>query len=208
MVKMTVTHDCLLEGMDFEIEQAIKQKLTINNPAYLSAKKYGRWIGKKLKPTLIYYDIVPNGIRFPRGFANQAILLCRSMGISDVKMIDKRRKLPEISFSFNGELRPYQQTAVEKTAHRSFGVLEAGTGSGKTVMALKIIAIRKQPTLVIVHSKELLLQWQQRATQFLSFKTGLIGDGNFSLAPLTIAIVNTARKRRLPSPSSTLQENG
>ncbi len=195
MAIMTVSHDCLLEKIDFSLERAIKEKLTINNPAYLSAKKYGRWIGKKLKPTLTYYDIVPNGIRFPRGFANQAILLCRSMGISDVEMVDKRRKLPEVSFNFNGKLRPYQQTAVKKTAHRSFGVLEAGTGSGKTVMALKIIASRKQPTLVIVHSKELLLQWQQRASQFLSFETGLLGDGHFSIAPLTIGIVNTARKR-------------
>ncbi|PIE58783.1 MAG: helicase [Desulfobulbus propionicus] len=195
MPTMTVSHDCLLEDISFELESAIKARLTINNPAYHNAKKYGRWIGKKLKPTLSYYETVPKGIRFPRGFANQAYLLCRTIEQTAVEIIDKRRLLDTIEFRFNGVLRPYQQKAVDEATKKSFGVLEAGTGSGKTVMALKILATRKQPTLVIVHSKELVLQWQQRAQQFLSFETGVIGNGHFTLAPLTIAIVNTARKR-------------
>lgn len=195
MSVLTVSHDCLLTEIDFQFEKALKERLTIDNPEYLSAKKYGRWIGKKLKPTLKYYEIVPNGIRFPRGFANQAVLLGRELGRGDPQIVDDRRLLDEVDFEFLGDLRPYQAEAVQLVLKRSFGVLEAGTGSGKTVMALNIIAARKQPTIVIVHTKELFYQWRDRAEQFLGCEVGLVGDGKFSVKPFTVAIVNTARKR-------------
>ena len=192
---LTVSSDCLLKGIDFTFEQEIKKQLTIDNPQYLAAKKYGRWIGKKLKPHLEYYDSVPGGLKFPRGFSNQAVLLCRELLGEDPEIIDERRVLDEIELEFCGSLRPYQQEAVDKATPKSFGVIEAGTGSGKTVMALALIAKRRQPTIVIVHTKELLYQWQDRVSQFLGIEAGLIGDGHFDIAPVTIAIVNTARKR-------------
>lgn len=192
---MTVAADCLLDGIPLELEQQLKEKLTIDNPQYLAAKKYGRWIGKKLKPTLKYYEPVPRGLRFPRGFSNQAVLLCRKYTGEDPEIIDERRKLDPIDIDFSGQLRPYQETAVGLTVKRSFGVLEAGTGSGKTVMALAVIAARKQPTLIVVHIKELLYQWQERAAEFLNYDVGLIGDGNYTLRPITVGIVNTVRKK-------------
>ncbi|WP_240910101.1 DEAD/DEAH box helicase [Desulfopila sp. IMCC35008] len=194
-MKMTVAADCLLEGIELDLEQELKKMLTIDNPQYLSAKKYGRWIGKKLKPTLKYYEPVVGGLRFPRGFSNQAVLLCREFTDSDPEIIDKRRKLAELDIPFKGELRPYQRVALDLTVKRSFGVLEAGTGSGKTVMALAAIAARRQPTLVVVHTKELLYQWRERAAEFLDCETGLIGDGHFEVKPFTVGIVNTVRKR-------------
>ncbi|SHO48599.1 DEAD/DEAH box helicase [Desulfopila aestuarii] len=195
MPTLTVTSDCLLSDIDFALEEELKKQLTIDNPQYLAAKKYGRWIGKKLKPTLKYYVPVPRGLRFPRGFSNQAIRICRELTGESPEIVDNRRLLPEVDFPFSGELRPYQQEAVELIEKRSFGVLEAGTGSGKTVMALAAIARRRQPTLVVVHTKELLYQWQERAATFLNSEVGLIGDGHFVIRPFTVAIVNTARKR-------------
>ena len=194
---LTVTSDCLLSEIDLSFEQELKKRLTIDNPQYLAAKKYGRWIGKKLKPQLKYYDPVPGGVKFPRGFSNQAVLLCRELLGKDPEIIDNRRLLAELDFSFCGSLRPYQQEAVDKAGHRSFGVIEAGTGSGKTVMALALLAKRRQPTIVIVHTKELLYQWKERVSQFMGIEAGLVGDGHFEIEPVTIAIVNTARKRVL-----------
>lgn len=192
---LTVASDCLLTGIDISLEKKFKERLTITNPQYTAAKKYGRWIGKKLKPELKYYDPVPTGLRFPRGFSNQAVLLCRSHLEEDPEIIDERQLLPEIDLQFVGELRPYQQEAVLAASTKSFGVIEAGTGSGKTVMALALVASRQQPTLVVVHTKELLHQWKERAQQFLGVEVGQVGDGKFSLEPITIAIVNSARKK-------------
>ncbi len=195
MSRLTVAADCLLEDIPFALEKAVKARLTIDNPKYISAKKYGRWIGKTLKPKLKYYEQVPNGLRFPRGFANQAVLLCREFLRETPKIKDKRLLLDEEEFVFAGVLRPYQEAALLAAEKRSFGVLEAGTGSGKTVMALAIIAARKQPTLIVVHTKELLYQWQARIKDFLHYSAGLVGDGHFDIQTITVAIVNTARKR-------------
>ena len=192
---LTVSSDCLLTGISFDFEIEVKRQLTIDNPQYKAAKKYGRWIGKKLKPQLKYYEPVVQGLRFPRGFANQAVLMCREYYGKDPEIIDKRRTLPEIELSFAGQLRPYQQLAVDDALRKSFGVIESGTGSGKTVMGLALIAARKQPTLIVVHTKELLHQWKERAEQFLGCDVGLIGDGKFSIEPLTVSIVNSARNR-------------
>jgi superfamily II DNA or RNA helicase len=192
---LTVSSDCLLTGIEFALEQEIKKRLTIDNPQYSAAKKYGRWIGKNLKPQLNYYDPVPGGLRFPRGFSNQAVLLCRECTGSDPEIVDKRRLLEQLVLNFSGDLRPYQEEAVKKATNKSFGVIEAGTGSGKTVMALALLARRRQPTLVVVHTKELLYQWQDRVAQFLGIEAGLVGDGHFELRAVTIAIVNSARKR-------------
>ena len=191
---LTVSADCLLAGIDTAVELELKRLLTIDNPRYVAAKRYGRWIGKRLKPTLEYYVQVPEGLRFPRGFSNQAILLCRQLMGCSPEIVDSRRLLPEIDFHFSGGLRPYQQEAVEIARRRSFGVIEAGTGSGKTIMALALIAERRQPVLVVVHTRELLYQWRDRACAFLGCPVGLVGDGHFVVEPFTVAIVNSARK--------------
>ncbi|MGV1097974.1 DEAD/DEAH box helicase [Thiovibrio sp. JS02] len=198
---LTVGADALLAGASPHLRDALKKELTIDNPQYLDAKKYGRWMGKRLKPFLYFYEEEDDAIRFPRGYANHAILLARKFMRRDPRIIDHRQTPPPVDFSFNGSLRPYQEEALAAISQRDFAVLEAGTGSGKTVIALAVIAKRKQPTLVLVHTKELLYQWAERAKTFLGVEAGLIGDGNFSLRPLTVAIVNSARKRLAELPA-------
>ena len=51
-VSITVGADCLLENGPVFLVSDIKKELTVANPLYLDAKKYGRWIGKKIKPHL------------------------------------------------------------------------------------------------------------------------------------------------------------
>lgn len=192
---LTVASDCLLEGMSIDTEKILKKELTIDNPRYIAAKRYGRWVGKKITPQLKYYEQTTAGIRFPRGYSNQAVALCQRIEGNVPRIIDRRRLLAEVSFSFDGELRDYQQRAVAAVSRRSFGVLEAGTGSGKTIMALALVALRQQPCLIVVHTKELLYQWQQRIEEFLGRSSGLIGDGHVEIREVTVAIVNSARKR-------------
>ena len=192
---LTVAGQCHLSGISASFLQVLQDNLTIDNPKYKDAKKYGRWVGKNFKRKLFLFELDESGIFFPRGFASQAVALCRKyMGRGPI-IEDQRRRLAEVDFHFQGELRPYQQKAVEDILRRHFGVLVATTGSGKTVIALEIIAQRCQPTLILVHSRELMYQWEERVRQFLGIEAGLIGDSKFDIKPLSIAIVNTARKR-------------
>jgi len=198
---LTVDSEARLDGATETQQAIIRQKLTIINPKYQAAKRYSRWVGKKLKPKLFFFRDSGKRLIFPRGFANQAVQLCRQVTGTLPAIIDHRRRLQEIDLYFNGTLRPYQQQAVDAVLKHSFGVLEAGTGSGKTVMALKVIAERKQPTLIIVHNKELLYQWRERIEQFLDIEAGQAGDSKYDIQPVTVAIVNTARKHLDSLPS-------
>ena len=194
-MQLRVDKVCTLTGSSSIIKDAVRSRLTIKNPKYDAAVRYGRWVGKNLKPKLYFFTEKDGKLIFPRGFANQAVLLCREHDGCSPEIIDKRRRLAESDFTFSGELRPYQQKAVGAALDHSFGVIEAGTGSGKTVMALDIIVRRQQPTLVLVHSKELLKQWQERIEQFLGVEAGQAGGGRVVIRPITVGIVNTVRRR-------------
>jgi len=191
---LTVDRECCLSGAPASLQAVLRAELTLDNPKYQAAKQFGRWIGKKLKPQLFFYREEGGRLFFPRGFGNQAVRLCRRETGRSPAIDDRRRLLLEIELRFEGQLRPYQEVAVAAVLAHSFGVLEAGTGSGKTVMALAAIARRRQPTLILVHSKELMHQWRERIAQFLGVEAGLAGDGKFDIRPVTVAIVNTAKK--------------
>lgn len=192
---LTVAGQCRLTGMPASFVKDLQSRLTIDNPKYHAAKKYGRWVGKNFQQQLFFYEMAEGGIVFPRGFAAQVIALCKkNLGRGPI-IEDQRRRLPEVDFRFLGRLRQYQKDAVADILRRQFGVLVAGTGSGKTVMALDVITQRRQPALIIVHTRELMYQWEERISQFLGIQAGLIGDSKFAVRPLTIAIVNTVRRR-------------
>ena len=116
----------------------------------------------------------------------------------NISIIDNRVEAPA-AFQFHGTLRAFQQVAVDTMLETHHGVLESGTGSGKTVMALAIIAARGQRVLIIVHTKELLHQWIDRISSFLGIpagEVGVIGAGKFFLGDkIAVGMVQTLCKR-------------
>ena len=79
----------------------------------------------------------------------------------------------DISISFKGKLRDYQEPIVKaymkstKNKWGGGGLLDIPCGYGKTAMGLYIIAALKKKTLVIVHKSFLLNQWIERITEFV-----------------------------------------
>lgn len=67
-------------------------------------------------------------------------------------------------------LRPHQIPAVEVTTNRlldEFGtMLVAAPGRGKTVMGITIACRLRRPTLVLVHKRFLMDQWEERIGEF------------------------------------------
>jgi len=88
-----------------------------------------------------------------------------------------------------------QERAVAETLRHRVGLLEAPAGSGKTIMAMALIARRRQPTLIIVHTRQLAAQAAQRAVAVLGLdpaEIGLVGDGACRVGErLTVALVQT-----------------
>lgn len=180
-----------------ETQKAIKAYLTMENPKYIEAKKMGRNINN-IPMELTFYQEESNGLHCPRGCADTLYRLCKKMG-EDPRVFDFRRTLAPVDFTFAGELRPLQRRAVGGVLGRAVGLLEAGTGAGKTVMGLYLIAERQQPALVMVHTKELLNQWIDRIKTFLGIprdEIGVIGGGKFSIGSrITVATVQSLYKR-------------
>lgn len=197
-MKLILNKQCTLSGADQSTTDQIKQSLTMKNPAYIEAKKHGRWTGEIDKVLTFYKEDAPVvygpaptiNLSFPRGFIRQAIAITGR----DFVFQDDRRILPPVNFKFTGKLRPYQDEAYRAIIKKAFGFLEALMGSGKTVIALAVIAARCQPTLILVHNKELLYQWRDRIAEFLGVNAGLVGDGKFDVQPITVAIINSAKK--------------
>lgn len=174
----------------------VKNDLTIENPAFLEAQRAGRWTGH-MQRYLQYFDENATGITVPRGYIGPLLYHARQVGIN-IKIDDDRHTCDPVPFRFSGELKPYQNDTLKNILARDSGYAEAPTGSGKTVVALAAIAARKQPTLVIVHNKELLRQWQDRIEQFLNIPRqdiGVIGNGEKRIGKqITVGIVNSIYK--------------
>ncbi len=179
------------------LKRTIADRLTFQNPKFLEADRMGYWTGN-IPRVLKFYEFAPDGgLVVPRGFIGQLLKIASSAGIRP-EIIDRRRTLPNVNFTFAGTLKPFQEGAVNIMLSKDFGTLSAPTGSGKTVMALKIIAERKQPTLIIVHTKELLNQWIDRIETFLGIprnEIGVIGGGKKKIGEkVTIALVQSLYK--------------
>jgi len=192
-MKIIVNDHIKLENAPARFAGVIRERLTIENPAYSEAVKRNRWTGKIPKELRFYQD-TPEGLTVPRGFAVQLLRMTTKHEVS-WQIEDRRRTWPAVNFAFAGKLRDYQVEACTDVLKHEFGVLHAPTGSGKTTIALAVIAKRKQPALVIVHTKELLQQWIDRASQFLNMapdEIGIVGNGEKRIGErLTIGIVNS-----------------
>lgn len=85
-----------------------------------------------------------------------------------------------------------QKIALAEMLKSDTGIICAGTGFGKTVVASALIAERKINTLILVQSHALLEQWKKSIKQFLNFTPGTIAAGkDKSTGIIDIAIVNS-----------------
>jgi superfamily II DNA or RNA helicase len=194
---ITIKNNLRLENVPPNIKEILIEKLEFLNPKWVENKRLKRW-NRGTPRVLKFYDKVgASGLWIPRGYMRQLIMLCRRHKIS-YRIDDQRRTLPGVEFSFRGQLKPFQRSAVDEMLGKDFGTLNSATGSGKTVMALYIIARRKQPALIVVHTKDLASQWIERIEAFLGIaaeEIGMIGGGKNILGKkITVALVQSLYK--------------
>ncbi len=130
-------------------------------------------------PRFISCAHIENGyLALPRGCLDDALALLKEHNIG-VQFDDKR----ELGIKLSGikpllTLRKSQQIAVKEMCKHDSGILHAPTAFGKTVTAIGMIAKRKTNTLILVHSRQLLDQWQERLRSFLpETEVGVIRGG-------------------------------
>ncbi len=184
------------EGITTPLINFLKEELNFTNSEFIIKKE----IGKNTFGTERYFKFVEeveNEIVVPRGFIGKLIRFCRENRIEHV-FVDERKKLKAISFLFNAQLREHQQAVIESISKKDLGVIVAPPGSGKTIVALKIVSDKQQPALIIVHRKQLVEQWIERIEMFLGIpktEIGKIGQGKSKVGKkITVATIQTLSK--------------
>ncbi len=117
-------------------------------------------------------------LALPRGCLDDVLTLLEENQI-DVEIDDKRESGTRLKgLKSLVKLRKNQQTAIKEMIKHDSGILHAPTAFGKTVTAIGLITKRKTNTLILVHNRQLLDQWQQRLRSFLpDIEVGVIGGG-------------------------------
>ena len=201
ILNITLRNNIVLNrnAVDQVLFNFIKEELNFLNTEFIIKKNSGR----NTFGTDRYFRFVEelgNTILLPKGFIGKLIRFCRENSIA-YNFIDQRKLNSSVTYSFQATLRTYQQESMEAIRKKEMGVIVAPPGSGKTLMALKIVAEKQQPALIVVHRKQLALQWMERIEAFLGIlqkDIGHIGQGKTKIGKqITVATMQSLAKADL-----------
>ena len=183
-------------GLPSTLIHFLKEELNFANTEFFIKRKSGR----NTFETNRYFKLVEereSQIIIPRGFIGKLFRFCKESHI-DFEFRDERKLKPPIPFGFNATLQNHQLNVIKTVSKKDFGVIVAPPGSGKTVIGLKIIVDKGQPSLILVHRKQLLEQWTERIEAFLNIPKrdiGVIGQGKAKIGEqITVATIQSLPK--------------
>ncbi len=183
-------------GLPSTLIHFLKEELNFANTEFFIKKKSGR----NTFDTNRYFKFVEeteSQIIIPRGFIGKLLRFCKESKI-EFEFQDERKLKSPIPFGFNATLQNHQLNVIKTVSKKDFGVIVAPPGSGKTVIGLKIIVDKVQPSLIIVHRKQLLEQWTERIEALLSIPKrdiGVIGQGKAKIGKqITLATIQSLPK--------------
>ena len=145
------------------------------------------WVGNT--PEYLYlYEVHGDKLVLPFGVLREISKLVpledAFFGFQKAERVDYNCKVP---------LYDYQEKAVEEVYWKQYGILQSAAGSGKTQMAIELIARHGKRALFLTHTRDLLLQAKQRAEQYMdSSLLGTITEGKVNIGKgITFATVQT-----------------
>lgn len=181
-----------------EAPKMLMEALSIPNLEKEKARSMDQWGWQKMPDYISLWDIQGDELVMPRGFLDDFLTGMKMLGIS-TNLID-RTSYPTHNEDL-GEpinLRPWQEPQVKEIFEKGQGIIKSPAGSGKTVATLAAIQSLKVKALVIVNTKDILWQWQERIHGFWHDQVhiGQVGDGIFDVSEtITIATAQTIHSR-------------
>jgi len=152
----------------------LKEELNFLNTEYLTKRRLGKSIYKIQK----YFKLIgetTDFISLPRGFLKTLIGFLKENKIAHTIQFNIPH-FEQTSYQSQIKLTPAQIPIVQIAMECDQGVVVAPSGSGKTIIGLELVARRQLPTLILVHRKQLLDQWIERAQTFLGIAKAHIGQ--------------------------------
>lgn len=182
---------CRTQEIPSSLVNKLRRIASFHNPEFYKAERLR--LSTWNKPRIISCaELAEDGfIRLPRGCQAAVVQAFHEVGLM-TNVEDRRTTGLSNTFTFKGVLRESQQRAVDAMKQYECGILSAPPGYGKTVIASALIAMRGTSTLVLVHTKPLLLQWKARLSSFLEMEPGLLGGGTHTLSGiLDVALIQS-----------------
>lgn len=185
-----------------EVQDVLKRKFTHKNPKYALERQFSYYT--KEKPEYVTFKTEKDNsgnlwLTFPRGGMSVVREVLSTLGISKT-VLDCRNPSPDfVDFPEHKlTLFDYQERLVQAAIKKQNCLIRAGCGAGKTTAVIALAARVRKNTLVIVWSANLLEQWVKRLQKELGLsldQIGVIGDGKFSIKPITVAMQQTLFSR-------------
>lgn len=170
------------------LQERLRLALSYSNPAYASRRRLGlsTW---GVPARLCFVEESGTELRLPRGAVDTLRRLAALESVSiewdDQRVLpaDRLGPLPVPA------LRPYQQRALEAMTCATQGMLVAACGGGKTRTGIAAVACVGAPALILVHTLDLAAQWRGQLLELLGVQAGIVGGGEETVAPVTVAVV-------------------
>lgn len=177
-----------------DFRKMVESSLTVNNPDFARLKKMGKWTGGT--PSIIrFYRTEGKDIILPFGCLREYVF----KNIKDVEA--DFEQTGNVIYSQYVPLYEYQDRAVEEALAKRNGILVAPCGSGKTQMGLALARRISKPTLWITHTRDLMVQAEERAKSIFDLPKeayGEITEGKVNVGThLTFSTVQTLARVNL-----------
>lgn len=185
--------------LDFRVIKALTREMSFYVEGFERTKKYkeGRWDGTEC----LLYKSKKGVYFFPVGMLDKVKQIFGDFEVEyfvqDIQLKDVQKNYKQLDLKWTGyTLRDYQTKSVMTIKNNGGGTINLPTGAGKTLIMIRLMYEYNLPCLVIVHTKELLYQWEKNIKTYLNGRCpGLIGDGNMSFDPITVAMMQTLSQK-------------
>lgn len=189
MMKFVINNDIRVQNPTQEIIDYCKRELTLDNPTYEYAIKFGKYAGN-IPKYLKLYAVVGDTYVLPFGCL-QDMLVYLNKENTKVNF----HEFQKISMVGNIKLYDYQENAKNRLKKGKNGILEAPCGSGKTQIGLQLIKEIGGRALWLTHTEKLLNQSMERAKLYFKGDFGTITKGEVNIGKdITFATVQTMSK--------------
>lgn len=190
-MKIYIDSQIRIQNPSKQIIDYIKKELEIPNPEITKKQAMGFWCGN-IPKTLKAYSKNGNDYIIPIGEIDNIWKLHPVKEDYTINFGEhEKMSFPEIAF----KLYDYQEKAVNESIKFKRGILSSKCGSGKSIMALEIIARLGYKALVICEKKEILQQFVGYLKDVFNMQPGQYGviqEGKVELGSLvTVALRQT-----------------
>lgn len=152
------------------LQNALKRLACFTNPEYFIARNRNRgFVPEGVSLFIETFIESEDVLELPRGLKGALEKYLTLSGIP-FRITDSRASNTGLDAEFNGSLKPEQKEAFNALMGHDCGILQAATSFGKTVIAAALIAARREKTLILVQSRNLLMQWKESLSSFLTVK--------------------------------------